>query len=158
MPVQTSVTIIVEAPLPTVFDTAASIDARALVKSFGPLPGISDVDGHDAPWSSPGQIRVHRLTDNSSVTEELTDFTRNFTFGYKLSNFSGAFKSLVKGARAEWHFTQLGGARTQIDWTYVFQPKGMFEEPLLWFVVKLFWPGYLRAGLTRVKEKAEAAT
>ncbi|MEZ5892139.1 MAG: SRPBCC family protein [Parvularculaceae bacterium] len=155
MPVQLSVTETVHAPAADVFDAAVSIDARELIKKHGPLPGIVDVAEHDAPWSAIGEVRRHTLSDGSSVREELVAFTRGQTFGYRLTEFTGAFAPLVKSARADWHFTAQSAGRTQIDWTYAFTPKGAIAEPLLWFVVKLFWPGYLKAALARVKEKAE---
>lgn len=156
MPVQISVTAHVDAPLARVFETAASIDPRALIQKHGPLPAIIRTDGHDAPWSAAGQIRRHALSDNSSVCEELTAFAQNETFSYRLTEFTGAFAPLAREARADWHFTQSAWGRTRIDWTYVFTPTGPLSEPFLWLIVKLFWPGYLHAALARVKEKAEA--
>lgn len=158
MPVQISVSAHVDAPVARVFDTAASIDPHALIRRHGPLPAIVDTQGHDAPWSAVGQIREHTLSDNSSVCEELTAFMEGQTFAYRLTGFTGPFAPLAREARADWHFTQAAWGRTRIDWTYVFTATGPLAEPFLWFVVKLFWPGYLKAALTRVREKAEAGT
>lgn len=155
MPVQISVTEVVDAPACDVFDAAVSIDARELIQKYGPLPAIVDVDGHDRPWDAIGNVRRHKLSDRSSVREELIAFTRGETFGYRLSEFTGAFAPLVKGAQSDWHFTQVSAARTKIDWTYAFTPTSAAAEPVLWFIVKLFWPGYLKAALARVKLKAE---
>lgn len=156
MPVQISVCETVNAPARAAFDAAASIDARALIRKHGPLPGIVDVDGHDAPWSATGEVRRHTLSDNSSVREELVAFTPGQTFAYRLTEFTGPFAPLVKSARADWHFTQAGQSKSKIDWTYAFTPTSAAAEPILWFIVKLFWPGYLKAALARVKQKAEA--
>ncbi|PQA86125.1 SRPBCC family protein [Hyphococcus luteus] len=155
MSVQISVTEYIDAPAARVFDTAASIDARTLIQKHGPLPAILDVDGHDAPWSTIGEVRRHKLSDKSSVREELIGFTPEKTFAYRLTEFTGLFAPLVAEARADWHFTQRASGRTRIDWTYVFTPAGALAEPFLWFIVKLFWPGYLKSALARVKEKAE---
>jgi len=155
MPVQTSVAISINAPLARVFSVAASMDARALIQKYGPLPGIVEVSGHDAPWSAVGQSRKHALSDKSSVNEELIAFERDSSFAYRISNFTGPFSALVREARGDWHFTTLGHAKTQIDWTYAFTPTGAIAEPVLWFIVKLAWPGYLRAALARVKSAAE---
>ncbi|WDI30625.1 SRPBCC family protein [Hyphococcus flavus] len=157
MPVQISVTEIVNSPASDVFNAAISFDARKLVQKHGPLPGIVKVDGHDAPWSAIGDVRHHTLSDNSSVREELVTFTPHDTFAYRLTEFTGPFAPLVKGARADWHFTQLGSAKTKIDWTYSFTPRSMAAEGILWFIVKLFWPGYLKAALARVKDEAESS-
>ena len=156
MPVQVSVCEVVNAPARDVFNAAVSIDARELIQRHGILPGIVDVAGHDGPWEKIGDVRRHSLSDKSSVREELVAITPGETFGYRLTEFTGAFAPLVKGARADWHFTQLGAAKTKIDWTYAFTPTSMAAEGVLWFVVKLFWPGYLKAALRRVKDKAES--
>ena len=156
MAVQISVTENVNAHARDVFRAATSIDARDLIRKHGILPGIVNVEGHDAPWSTIGETRRHTLSDNSSVCEELVAYTQGTTFGYRLTDFAGAFAPLVAHARADWHFTQSGAARTRIDWTYVFTPTGPLAQPVLWFVVKMFWPGYLKGALDRVKQKAEA--
>ncbi|MHA7872286.1 MAG: SRPBCC family protein [Hyphococcus sp.] len=156
MPVQISVSRTISAPLDDAFQIAAAIDARELIRQHGPLPAIVDVNGHDAPWSAVGQIRKHRLSDNSSVCERLIAYTPGHTFAYQLNDFTGAFSPLVRHARAEWHFTAMGARSTQIDWTYLFTPTGPIAEPVLWFIVKLFWPGYLKSALDRVKQKAES--
>ncbi len=155
MPVQISVSETVTAPLHDVFKAATEIDARELIRPRGIMPGVVDVEGHDAPWSALGEIRRHKLSDKSSVKEELVAFTRDQTFAYRLTEFTGPFAPLVKSARADWHFTQRTARITKIDWTYSFTPQSMAAEPLLWFIVKLFWPGYLKAALARVKERAE---
>lgn len=155
MPVQISISQSVAADAERVFRAATEINARDLIRQHGPLPAIIDVDGHDAPWSEVGQTRMHKLSDKSSVREELVAFTPNQTFAYSLSDFTGPFSALTSEARAEWHFTTTGAAQTQIDWTYIFHPNGPVAEPLLWFFVKIFWPGYLKSALGRVKEHAE---
>lgn len=157
MPVQISVCETVNAPARDVFNIAVSIDARDLIKKHGILPGIMNVTGHDAPWQEIGDVRQHTLSDKSSVHEELISFTPGSTFGYRLTEFTGALAPLVKGARADWHFTQVSAEKTKVDWTYVFTPSSIAAEGVLWFIVKLFWPGYLKAALARVKQKAETA-
>lgn len=155
MPVQTSVTVAIEAPLAHVFEVACKMDARELAKKHGLMPGVVGVEGHAAPWSATGQVRHLKLSDNSSVDEELVAFTPKKTFAYSSSNFTGILSLLIHGARGEWHFTQVSAGRTKIDWTYFFFPNGPVAEPVLWFIVKFIWPGYLRAALERVKSAAE---
>ena len=155
MPVQTSVALSINAPIEATFSAAAGIAPSTLIQKFGPLPAIIDTEGHTAPWSEPGQIRKHTLSDRSSAIETLVDYAHNSSFAYKIADFTGVFSALVREARGEWHFTTSSANRTQIDWTYFFFPNGPVAEPLLWFVVKSFWPGYLRSALTRVKAAAE---
>jgi len=158
MSVQTSVAVAVNAPVERVFEIAISISPSELVRPYGPLPGIAKTEGHESPWRAVGDIRRHTLTDKSSVDEELTAIAQGSSFAYNVFNFTGGFGSLVSSARAQWHFTRAGPQRTQIDWTYAFEPKGPIAEPLVWFIVKILWPGYLRAALERVKTKAESST
>ena len=143
---------------PSEFDSSA-VTARLLLMHFAGT-SLSGCGGspYDAPWSTVGETRRHKLSDNSSVCEELTSFAQEKTFAYRLTEFTGALSPLVSHARAEWHFTQGSILRTRIDWTYIFVPAGPLAEPFLWFIVKLFWPGYLKAALARVKAKAEAGT
>ncbi|GJL93937.1 MAG: hypothetical protein DHS20C05_03420 [Hyphococcus sp.] len=155
MTIQTAATINVDAPIAHVFSIAAGYDPRDLIQPFGPLPGINDVKGHDAPWSAIGQQRHFTLSDKSSVSETMTAISQPQSYSYDISNFTGLFASLVCGARGQWDFTETGPGRTRIDWTYQFSPTGVIAEPVLWFIVKLFWPGYLKSALQRVKEKAE---
>jgi len=90
------------------------------------------------------------------VHEELISFAPGHSFAYRLTKFTGAFAPLVRGARADWHFTPTGTNKTKIDWTYVFTPTSAIAEPIVWFIVKLLWPGYLKNALTRVKQIAES--
>ncbi|MBT8473139.1 MAG: hypothetical protein HKN14_00470 [Marinicaulis sp.] len=154
MPVQTSATIEAAANIRDVFDGASSIEPNILIRPYGVLPGIAATD-NDAPWTAVGQVRNHTLTDKSAVREELVSFADGENFGYEIGGFSGLFGALAAGARGDWHFTSLSAERTRIDWTYQFFPRSVLAEPFLWFIVKLAWPGYLKAALTRVKEKAE---
>jgi len=155
MPIQTSTAITIDAPRAHVFQSAAGIDPCALIQKHGPLPGIVNCEGHDAPWSEVGQRRRHTLSDNSSVNEELIDFAENEHYAYRVTDFTGPFTSLVDHARGEWRFTEISPTTARIDWTYSFFPKGALAAPLLWFIVKLLWPGYLMSALARVKEKAQ---
>ncbi|WP_411818703.1 SRPBCC family protein [Hyphococcus sp. DH-69] len=158
MTVQLTVCENVNARARTVFDTAVAFDARTLIQKTGIMPGIVDVAGHDAPWANVGETRRHTLSDNSSVHEELISITPGRSFAYRLTDFTGPLAPLVRGARADWHFTQIGQEKTKIEWTYAFTPTSAIAEPILWFIVKLFWPKYLKNALERVKEKAESPT
>ncbi len=156
MAIQISVSQNIQASKSHVFTEAIGMDARHLIQKHGPLPGIINVEGHDAPWSALGEKRKHILSDNTSVNEELVAFTPGETFSYRVTGFSGPFAALVREARGEWHFTTTGADSSRIDWTYFFTPTGPIAEPVLWFVVKLLWPGYLKSALSRVKDQAES--
>ena len=156
MAIQISVSQNIQASKSHVFTEAIGMDARHLIQKHGPLPGIINVEGHDAPWSALGEKRKHILSDNTSVNEELVAFTPGETFAYRVTDFTGPFAALLSEARGEWHFTTMGAEQCRIDWTYFFTPTGPITEPVLWFIVKLFWPGYLKSALSRVKDQAES--
>lgn len=155
MAIQTSVAMIVNAPVAKVFEIASSIAPNELIKPHTIFPGIDREQTIPKPWAAPGDVRHHKLTDQTSVTEELTSFAVGENFSYNISGFSGAFATLTKTARADWCFTPLALERSRIDWSYYFNPTGPIAEPLLWFVIKLGWPGYLRAALERLRTVAE---
>jgi hypothetical protein len=156
-PIMTAVAVEIAAPVSIVFDRARGSDLPALIKARGLLPGVLKVEKHDAPWSAPGQKRLLTLSDGSSLIEELTAYTPNKSFAYRASGFTGPFAALVAEGRGEWHFTTTGPAATRIDWTYSFMPKGLLSGPAVWFIVKVLWPGYIRAALLNLKGQAERA-
>jgi hypothetical protein len=147
----------VEAAAAAVFAAACDSDLPAIIKPRGALPGVLKVEGHAAPWSAPGQSRLLRLTDGSTLREELSSFARDKSFAYRVSSFTGPFAALVSEGRGEWHFTTTGPKSTQVDWTYGFTPKSAFATPAVWFLVKALWPGYIQAALKQLKAKVEAA-
>jgi Polyketide cyclase / dehydrase and lipid transport len=154
-PIQTSAAITINAPLAHVFQTAAAMDPCALIQDHGPLPGIVNCQGHTAPWSAIGQQRKHTLSDKSSADEELTAFSQDEHYAYRVTNFTGPFAKLVDEASGEWRFTSLAPETTSVVWTYSFTPRRALAAPALWLIVKLLWPGYLGSALARVKQKAE---
>lgn len=154
-PITTSVTETVAAPLAKTFAGAAAFDVPATMRPHGPLPGVATVEGHTAPYSAVGQIRNMTLTDKSAVREETTSFAQNKSFAYRIDSFTGPFKSLVDHGVGEWRFSSLGPDKTRIDWTYAFTPKSAATAPLVWFIVKALWGGYMGAALKRVKAAIE---
>ncbi|MEM9494654.1 MAG: SRPBCC family protein [Pseudomonadota bacterium] len=156
MSVRTSAVVAIDASIDKVFDAAAAVTPSDIFQAHFPIPGVAACNGHAEPWSAIGETRELTLTDKSSVLEELIAFTRASTFAYRVQGFVGLFGLLAREAKGEWHFTSLGENKSQIDWTYSFSPTGPIAEPLLWFVVKLFWPRYQRAALKRIKSDIEA--
>lgn len=155
MAIHTSVAVTINAPVARVFELASAIAPSDLIKPHAIFPGILESSKTILPWAAPGDIREHALTDHTSITEELISFAFGENFSYNVSGFSGALASLAKNAKADWCFTPLALERSRIDWSYHFNPTGPIAEPALWFIVKLGWPGYLRAALSRLRDIAE---
>lgn len=150
-----TVSLEIEAPLLRVFDAARGFNVAEIIKPRGVLPGVQKVDQHVGAWTAPGQKRLLTLSDGSSLVEELTAFTPNANFTYRVSSFTGPFAALVNEGRGEWNFTTTGPSRTLIDWTYSLTPKSFLAGPVVLFVVKMLWPGYARAALERLKVQIE---
>ncbi|MEQ1929403.1 MAG: SRPBCC family protein [Parvularculaceae bacterium] len=155
-PIPTSATLEIDAPLSQVFEAACGFDIPFIIRSRGIVPGVLKVEEHKGRWSAVGQKRLLTLTDGSSVREELTEYAPNVKYSYRVSGFTGPFAALVSEGRGDWHFTMSSTNRTRIDWTYAFKPKGAASGPAVWFIVKILWPGYMRAALERLKQDVEA--
>lgn len=138
------------------FAAAAGCDAPAIFKAQGALPGVAKTEGHEAPWSAPGETRRLTLTDGSSLLEELAAFAPDREFAYRASGYGGPFGALVAEGRGRWRFEEISPSETRIEWRYSFAPSSVFAAPLVWFIVKLLWPGYMRSALARLKAEAEA--
>ncbi len=156
-PVSTMATVSIAAPLRRVFDAARGLDIPATMRQHGPLPGVKTVEGFTGPYSAPGQIRRMTLTDGSSVREELTAYTAEKSYAYRIDGFTSAFASLVERGEAEWRFAGNRPGETRIEWTYALTPKSAAAVPAVWLIVSVLWPGYMRAALTRLKDEIEKA-
>jgi hypothetical protein len=156
-PITAASAIDIAAPIGVVFDVARGSDLPAIFRPRGAFPGIMKVDEHRGPWSAAGEVRLLRLSDGTSVREELTDFVQDRSFVYRVSGFTGPFAALLAEGRGEWHFTAAGPAATHVDWTYALTPKGALAGPAVWFLVHFLWPSYQRAALARIRDVAESA-
>ena len=156
-PVAITQSIIVHAPRPRVFDLAISITPSEFIKPTLVLPGIQSTEG-PSRWTASGDLRRHVLTDGAAIEEELTAFAKDEYYAYRISGFEDPFARLVSGAYAKWRFDWQGPEQTEIEWRYAFEPQGRVSRPFLAAVAGLLWPGYLRAALKRLKERAENAS
>jgi hypothetical protein len=154
-PITTATVLTIRAPIERVFDAACGFDIPAVIKRHGMLPGVLKVDEHQGAWSAAGQKRLLTLSDGSSVREELISYAPARSYAYRVTGFTGPFAALVSEGRGEWNFSATGPNSTQVDWTYSFTPKSWFTRPAVWFIVKVLWPGYIRAALLRLKEEIE---
>lgn len=136
-----------------VFALASGARLPVFIRPAGPLPGVARIEGV-ADWARPGETRRLLLTDGSSLNEELTAIDRDRSFAYRAMGFSGPFGALVREGRGEWVFSQSPGG-VGVVWSYAFTPRGPLAAPLLELIVRLLWPGYMRAALARLKAEAE---
>jgi hypothetical protein len=134
------------------FDVIAPIDLPLIFAGWGPLPGVRGVRDQTGPWDAPGRSRHVDLTDGSSATERLTEYTAPHSFAYELTEFTGVLARLVTRVRGEWTFTP-DGTGSLIRWTYSFFPRpgrGLLVRLIL---VRL-WRRYAAATLTKAANAA----
>jgi hypothetical protein len=156
--ISTGAAVDINAPASAVFEHACGSDAPAIVKAHGALPGVLKVDAHQGSWSAVGQKRLLRLSDGTSVLEELTEFVAGRRFAYVASGFTGPFGALVSAGRGEWAVEEIAPRKSRLRWTYEFTPRGALSAAAVAFIVHLLWPGYIRAALARIKARAEFPT
>lgn len=153
-PVVSNSSIFIKAPVEKTFAMALGFDAPAIVRPKGLLPGVKSVAGTIGAWSKAGETRSLSLTDGSSVEETLIE-VGPASYKYRVANFSGPFKYLVKEANASFAVEprQNGSALT---WSYEFTPISAMAAPIVSFIASSLWPGWMDAALERLKEAIEA--
>ncbi len=112
------------------FGMVVPIDLSVVFRRWGPFPGVRSVSNQTGPWDHVGASRNPGLTDGSTATETLTEYTAGHSFAYELSGFTNALGQLVRGVRGEWTFTP-DGEGTLIRWTYEFKaaPRPSCPDP-----------------------------
>ena len=129
------------------------IDLSVVFKGWGPFPGVRGVKNQTGAWDAAGQTRNPDLTDGSTASERLTEYTAPSSFAYEVTGFTNALRRLIEGVRGEWTFTPDGDG-TLVRWTYEFKPlpRRMF---LLRRVVAPLWKQYMQAGVEGSARAAE---
>jgi hypothetical protein len=100
-----------------------------------------------------GASRNPDLTDGSTATETLVEYTRPSSFAYSLTNFTNVLGHLVEGVRGEWTYTPDGDG-TLIRWTYEFKPLRGRTTLVRWFLSPL-WSRYMADSLDKAVDVAE---
>jgi len=109
------------APPNRAFDIIVPIDLSLVFKGWGPFPAVRGVNNQTEAWDHAGPSRNPELSDGSTATERLTEYTAGHSFAYELTEFTNVLRWLVDGVRGEWTFTPDGDG-TVIRWTYEFKP------------------------------------
>lgn len=135
------------APPARAFEVIAPIDLPLIFTGWGPLPGVRAVHDQTGPWDAAGRTRTVELTDSSTATERITEYTPPHSFAYELTGCTGLLARLVTHVRGEWTFTP-DGRGTVIRWTYAFHPRRGRNLVVRWALVPL-WRRYARATLAR---------
>ena len=129
------------------------IDLSVVFKGWGPFPGVRGVNNQTGAWDAIGQTRNPDLTDGSTASERLTQYTAPSSFAYEVTGFTNALRRLIEGVRGEWTFTPDGDG-TVIRWTYEFKPRPR-RTFLLRRIVAPLWKHYMQQGVEGSARGAE---
>lgn len=115
---QTVVEMTVNAPIETAFHYIAPINLMHIFRSTALIPAIVDTSIKEG-WNKAGLSRTIYFKDGSTSQETLLTMEPPTAFSYKNEGFTSlVLKSLLSRLEGEWLFTDLGGDRTKIEWTY----------------------------------------
>lgn len=138
----------------TAFDVIAPIDLSLIFTGMGPLPAVRGVRDQSGPWNTPGATRKPELSDGSTATERLIEYTRPHSFAYEITDFTGPLRLLVAKVRGEWTMTP-DGPNSLIRWTYSFYPRSG-RGWLIRLAAAPLWRRYATATLARAVQVVEA--
>ena len=158
MQIERSVEIEVAGPPAEVFDFATACETfpRVLL-AFGPLPGVTRAEMQGGAEPKPGALRDIRLSDGSTVEEEVLAFDRPVCHRYRWTRPPAPpLGWLVRSGEGEWRFAP-SPRGTRITWRYRFELQSALVAPLALPIVALF-RRWMARGLTRVREQLEAVT
>ena len=115
---QTVVEMTVNAPIETAFHYIAPINLMHIFRGTALIPAIVDTSIKEG-WNKAGLSRTIYFKDGSTSQETLLTMQPPTAFSYKNEGFTSlVLKSLLSRLEGEWLFTDLGGDRTKIEWTY----------------------------------------
>ena len=152
----TTVETIIAVPREQAFLGTVPIDLSSIFTGFGPLPAVTGVTDQVGGWDAVGQTRSVTLSDGSSAKEEMTGYKRPQYFSYTVSGFTGVFRFLTTSANGEWWFEPVSKVETHIKWRYAYNSRNVVTIPPLWFIVNVFWRGYMKKALSLSKRQIES--
>jgi hypothetical protein len=152
-PIQAVASITIAADPARTRAAALALDPVKIVHPKGLIPGVNTLAGQIGPWSAAGQTRKLTLTDGSTAVETLLALDPD-GYRYRISDFSGLFKFIVKDANARFSVAPRGEGSV-LTWSYEFTPKGALASAILSFLVDSQWNGFMDAALERLKDDIE---
>jgi hypothetical protein len=130
------------------------VDLSLVFKGWGPFPAVRGVRNQTGAWDHAGASRNPILSDGSTATEKLTEYTAGYSFAYEVTDFTNVLlRGLVCSVRGEWTFTP-DGSGTLIRWTYEFMPLRR-RYWLVRLILASLWRHYMQAGIEAAARVAE---
>ena len=120
---------VLAAPLPELF-----------TERSGPIPPVRECTGQDGAWGGVGQTRTVVLADGSSNLETLVSTERPGSYRYRLTDFTGPMKQLVRSVDGEFAFVAEGSG-TRVTWSWKMHAANPVARVLL-PGVGFFWRRY----------------
>jgi len=153
---ETTVVMIVDAPIDTAFHYIAPINLMHIFRGSALIPAIIDTSIKEG-WNKAGLVRTIYFKDGSTSQESLLTVDAPRTFSYKNEHFtSPALKSLLSRLEGEWLFTDLGNEKTKIEWTYRAIPTNFIAHLLVETVLMRAIHSMLANALTIAKNDLES--
>ena len=117
---------------------------------YGPIPPIKETRDQTGDWDAVGRSRTVVLTGGGSMHEELTSFDPPRSFGYTLSQVTGALAPLVDHVDGLWLFDPVGTG-TRVTWRWTIHPRSALTAVALPVFGRL-WKGYARQSLEQLSD------
>ena len=128
------------------FDGTVPVELPTLFRRwYGPIPPIKAVRGQTGEWDEVGKTRTVVLRAAGSMREELTSLDRPDSFGYTLTEITGALAPVIDRVEGLWSF-EAASAGTQITWQWTVHPRSAAAAMLMPVFGRL-WKGYARQSL-----------
>lgn len=154
-PLSATVETAVAADQAVAFEHIVPIDLTSIFTGYGPLPSVTGTQDQVGAWNAAGQTRTVHLSDNSSAQELLTKYEHPKYFSYTVSGFTGPLRFLATSANGEWWFSSGASGSTHIKWRYKFNARHFLAAPVLWFITRVLWRGYMNKALRLSKSQLE---
>lgn len=135
------------------FPNITTHDPTRFYPKDGVLPAVVAVRDQTGAWDAVGQSRQLVLSDRSTVIETLTVVNSPDVFGYRLTDFTGLFGTLVAWAESEWRFTSVNGG-TSIVWRYSYTARTGWGL-VVGAIVRFAWAPYMRKVLPPILASVE---
>lgn len=119
--------ITVDRTIADLLNAAEKKDLKDAIKKGGSLPTVAgEYTLTKTPFGTPGTRRLVCLTDGSTLEEQVLERQQSdhaYRFRYVVWNYTTKQAKPIEYGVGEFVYTDLGGGRTRIVWTYSFKLK-----------------------------------
>jgi len=120
-----------------------------LTRRSGPIPAVKDTT--KGPWAAAGDQRTITTKDGGSMIESLVTVERPAGYRYRLTDFRGPMKPLVRLVEGQFAIHAEGDG-TRVTWSWTLHPTSSVTRLTL-PPFGFFWQGAARGLLDRLGER-----